>query len=396
MRIPLGRDHNVSQVGFNYRNVHCEECGEDYVYILEREGHGSSFSPLYLNSKGAEAEAQRQAEHNLDQMLKNEIDPVPCPSCGHFQANMIPVAQQLLHSWMTGLALAMMLVFAIGIITANNADQRPIREFSAVISGICLVITVGALLVQKKMRQVYNPNHLPISQRLELARQRAAGRAEQAESGLHRLEIQLDGNLQKKALSEYRFTLVGYRLIPAFMFLGLGLSFVYSSRDELMNGVASFWWPQAEGTLERLEISSEQSRDGKKTFYFLNVQYSFDVNRLAFSGNRYRLFPVKSGQQQEIATLKSRLEAQPTLISYSGSNPKVNVLVPGLTLPRFLLNSIGPLLCIFFGSMAWRNFLRLLHSRGDVDAHCESTVSGCTLSRPSEPEFPGGGGGLAT
>lgn len=374
MRIPLGRDHNVSLSGFDYRTVHCEECGEDYVYILDREGHGNSFNPMYLNSKGAEAEAHRQAEQNLQHMLKNEIDPVPCPSCGHFQANMIPVAQQLRHSWMTGLAVIMMLVFAISIITALNAEQRSKREIAAVISGVCLVITVGALVLQKILRQSYNPNHLAISQRLELARQRAASQAEQAESGLQRLEIQLDKDHLRKALSDYRFNLIGYRLMPAFMFLSLGLSFVYSSRDEVMDGVASFWWPKAEGTLERLDIGSEQSRDGKTTYYFLNVQYSFKVDEQTISGNRHRLFPVKSTKQHEIASLKSRLEAQPTVISYSGSDPRMNVLVPGLTVPRIIFNSIGPLLCIFFGSMAWRNSLRLVRSREELDAEWQAAA----------------------
>jgi hypothetical protein len=373
MGIPIGRDHNVSLSGFDYRTVHCEECGEDYVYILDREGQGNSFNPMYLDSKGAEAEAQRKAEENLQHMLEEEIDPVPCPSCGHFQANMIPVARQVRHSWMTGLALIMMLAFAISIITALGAKQLSTQVIAAVVSGVCLVITVCALLLQKLLQQSYNPNHLPISQRLELARQRAASQAEQAESGLQRLELQLYEKQFEKALSVYRFNLKK-RLIPAFMLLGLGLFFVYDSHNEAINGMASFWWAKAEGKLEILDITSNQSRDGKTTYYFLNVQYSFEVNKRTFSGNQHRLFPVISKNQDEIASLKSQLESQQTVISYSVSDPQMNVLVPGLTMPRIIRHSIGPLLCIFFGSMAWRIFLNLLRSRKELDAEWQAAV----------------------
>src|SRR5262245_5626145 len=72
------------------KRVPCENCQAEYVYILEREGTGIGTSLYWLNEEGAENNAVSSADTLLQEYLANDFDPIPCPSCGHYQKYMFP------------------------------------------------------------------------------------------------------------------------------------------------------------------------------------------------------------------------------------------------------------------------------------------------------------------
>lgn len=373
MRVPIGKDHNVEVSGFAYRTVTCEECGEQYTYLIERDAQGSGFSPLFLDQSGAERRAAEQAEQSLSEMLEGDIDAVPCPACGHFQSSMIPVAKALQHAWIDTAAILVTLVFAFCFIGAvgGRPDQQVARQWMGVIAALCGIVVTGLLLFQRRFRQNYNPNELDISTRLELGRLQAVGRIEQARNGLLRIEEIVDRNLREKALSGYRQSLY-YPLISSTMFFFMGLWFIMTIHQEAIAGLASVWWPEAEGSIVRLDIGSEMTDGGRRTLYRIDVEYIFDVDGRSYTGNRYRVYPVTSSDASQMKKILSGLDVGPASIRYSRSDPENNVLIPGLTWSRILLVSIGPVLSLLCFVILCRTIVRLIHSRRLVEIEWQS------------------------
>ncbi len=61
--------------------VICEHCGCHYEYEMRRVGVGTLYRSA-LTKADADKEAARIAADQLQRMLENECDVVPCPECG--------------------------------------------------------------------------------------------------------------------------------------------------------------------------------------------------------------------------------------------------------------------------------------------------------------------------
>src|SRR5262245_34352091 len=90
--------------------VPCENCGTEYVYVLEREGVGAGTSVYGLHDDTAQQNAESGAQEALGQYLTNDFDPVPCPACGHYQAFMFPKLIETRSPWPVAAALAALVV----------------------------------------------------------------------------------------------------------------------------------------------------------------------------------------------------------------------------------------------------------------------------------------------
>jgi hypothetical protein len=87
--IPIGTKHVIAVQGAVWKFVSCTHCQEPYAYLLELEATGEDHDLLFLDGKGSAERARAKAEENLLQKSRNCILPVPCPTCGFYQDDML-------------------------------------------------------------------------------------------------------------------------------------------------------------------------------------------------------------------------------------------------------------------------------------------------------------------
>jgi hypothetical protein len=92
--------------------VQCENCPTEYVYVLDREGVGVGTSVYGLYAEAAADNAESGAQDALGQYLANDFDPIPCPTCGHYQTFMFPKLIENRSPW-APLAVAATLVVGV-------------------------------------------------------------------------------------------------------------------------------------------------------------------------------------------------------------------------------------------------------------------------------------------
>lgn len=80
--IPYGMDYTAHLSGSILKMVRCEQCAQDYVYVLTRSAEGQGRSLLFLDNEGARERAASRAERRLREKLERSCDPVPCLHCG--------------------------------------------------------------------------------------------------------------------------------------------------------------------------------------------------------------------------------------------------------------------------------------------------------------------------
>src|SRR5262249_15408686 len=120
--IPIGTTHVAAVRGAVWKFVSCTHCQERYAYLLELEATGEVHDLLFVDGKGSAERARAQAEQNFLQKSRNVVLPVPCPSCGSYQADM---AQQLREEasvnrvQIVGLVIAVLSLVPLMFDTAN-------------------------------------------------------------------------------------------------------------------------------------------------------------------------------------------------------------------------------------------------------------------------------------
>jgi hypothetical protein len=87
--IPIGVKRVVAVQGAVWKFVSCAQCHEDFAYLLQLEAVGEDHDLLFLDAEDSTKRAQAHAEHNLSEQSRNVVAPVPCPSCGFYQADMV-------------------------------------------------------------------------------------------------------------------------------------------------------------------------------------------------------------------------------------------------------------------------------------------------------------------
>jgi hypothetical protein len=71
-----------------WKTVCCEHCPGEYAYKVTREATGTGRSVLFLDNDGAKERARQEAEENIARALDKAVEPVWCPECGSYQADM--------------------------------------------------------------------------------------------------------------------------------------------------------------------------------------------------------------------------------------------------------------------------------------------------------------------
>jgi hypothetical protein len=172
--IPYGKQHHCAVRVTGLKIIICEECKKPYAYAACRVGKGTDSDILWLNSAGATAAARAQAEADARDKLAKAIDPVPCPTCGWFQSNMItPARRRHLFFWhrfglWTALFSFVLLPLPYSILK-YSPDSLVANVFLRSTQVMCLggVVLVAARFV---LSQRFDPNKLPLKKRLQWGR----------------------------------------------------------------------------------------------------------------------------------------------------------------------------------------------------------------------------------
>ncbi|CAN5414330.1 hypothetical protein BH11PLA2_BH11PLA2_27240 [soil metagenome] len=185
--IPYARDYTATMSGTDFKFVVCEGCSGEYVYQLQRVASGSGTSYLFLDNKGASLRAEARARAQLKQSLAHAIEIVPCPTCGLIQKHMVPKARR---NYRRGLYNAGMILIIIGIAVgviggmkiAIDAERYGEGWISTAmwwtLTGMVCLIGIALLVVRWRMTSRYDPNRLPLEDRLALGQDLAYTRVE--------------------------------------------------------------------------------------------------------------------------------------------------------------------------------------------------------------------------
>jgi hypothetical protein len=163
--------------------VTCEKCTTEYVYVMQRESVGAGTSFYHLNDGGAANHATSAADETLSDVLKNDFDPIPCPSCGHYQRFMFPKLVGNTGLWVN---IALVVVSFASCLAAVSAIHRSVvyvqrskdDDFGKMIIGWSVFLVLGiagiGLSVLNKINvRRFDPNVGDPQRRIAIGRSRA-------------------------------------------------------------------------------------------------------------------------------------------------------------------------------------------------------------------------------
>ena len=144
--------------GTAVKHVKCEQCEQEYVYIVERKAKGHGASMGFSSGEGAQDRAKKKAKKTLDSELANAIEPVPCINCGWIQKDMIREARRRYLRWLfvVGLVVTFIAALVLLVILVNSLSNRAgsflTWTYVALGAGVVMLVT-RTVLVNK-----YDPN----------------------------------------------------------------------------------------------------------------------------------------------------------------------------------------------------------------------------------------------
>ena len=176
MIIPVvWKEYSCVLSGSAFKFVECEKCQQRYVYQMSRHVQGTGNSLYFLDNAGAEDRARNTAATELQTQLDNDCDPVPCISCGWYQANMQTKLRNEHQIWLFYMAIALIIPFIILTLLAYlmfvSVDPHPVvGAIFLVADGVVVSVAIGAILIRKHLASKLEPNGDPIESRMQLAR----------------------------------------------------------------------------------------------------------------------------------------------------------------------------------------------------------------------------------
>jgi hypothetical protein len=133
---PPGKKAVASVQGSVWKFVSCEHCPQRYAYLLELEATGEDLA--LLSADGSAERALVKAQENLSQKKQRCILPVPCPCCGHYQAEMSRLLKEeaSINPFQIGGALIAVLGF---IPLAFDIASNWVVTLVIGVAGVCLM-----------------------------------------------------------------------------------------------------------------------------------------------------------------------------------------------------------------------------------------------------------------
>jgi tellurite resistance protein len=119
--IPYGQRYTSRVSGSVTKLCRCEACSEEYLYTAKRKVSASGSSFLWLDNDGARERAISGAQGQIQAALAMAVDPVACPNCGWFQADMLSQLKRRRLTWVLCVALpAAFFVMMTGIVQRSE------------------------------------------------------------------------------------------------------------------------------------------------------------------------------------------------------------------------------------------------------------------------------------
>jgi hypothetical protein len=162
--IPVGQDYTATCEATVPKKVRCEQCRGEYFYLMKRLAVGSATSPLFLDNQGAGARARERAEDELQRQLKLECDPVPCPACGWYQAQMVATIRRAYRGWMRVVGAILLAASApsLAFTVSCASGVRPTDETTVtglwILTASLALFGLGSIVGRKIMASRYDPN----------------------------------------------------------------------------------------------------------------------------------------------------------------------------------------------------------------------------------------------
>lgn len=161
-------DYTARVQGRVLKLVPCESCNTEYVYILEREGVGAGTSVYGLYDETAQKNAEEGAHESLGEYLANDFDPVPCPTCGHYQNFMFPKLIETRSPWPLLGAIVTLVVGSLSLLSVMYWGtiylQRPsdLALERLGVAGVALAVAgligAGLAAAQRRRDRNFDPN----------------------------------------------------------------------------------------------------------------------------------------------------------------------------------------------------------------------------------------------
>jgi hypothetical protein len=168
--------------------VRCEKCEHKFYYKLVCKAFGRANLVPLADKEDARRTALGRAKQKLRELVQTQIAPVPCPECGWYQQNMVPLlrARQSPRMNKYGLAglLVGTLVAAVGF-AITSAGGAPLRQAGGArlalglgLLGLGAVVAVAGLLLILlrwfRSQTSYDPNDSKtVQERIALGRKLA-------------------------------------------------------------------------------------------------------------------------------------------------------------------------------------------------------------------------------
>src|SRR6516225_1521586 len=170
----IQKDYTAWRVGAVAKFVCCKKCGTEFAYTMMRHASGQGTSLYFLDNAGAEERAQRRAESKLQKALASEVEPVECPKCGCFQANMVREARRRYLKYMgpkyaaIALVVVVPIFFCGGVYINGVVAALPIVPWNSILySAIGLAAAIVLMpFVRFYLSLFYDPNRDTAEQRL--------------------------------------------------------------------------------------------------------------------------------------------------------------------------------------------------------------------------------------
>ena len=180
--IPLGQRHIVTATGSAPKLVHCESCSGDYVYFATVAAQGEGFSPLFLAGQAATDEAEHRAKAKLAEELAKAVQPIPCPTCGWYQHDMVAPARELRYAkkmWLCkvfgGFSVVMILPF---LLLASPGGGHMIPAWGVMLSATPAAAFAALFAFFARQSSRFDPNSVPQPERMRVGKTYALPEAE--------------------------------------------------------------------------------------------------------------------------------------------------------------------------------------------------------------------------
>lgn len=168
--IPTGKRYTSKVSGNGKKDVVCEKCGKTFSYTFPVEASGTYSSRLVHDSDAAKKEAEKKALENFNGAVKDAVLAVACPSCGHYQSNMIEPfrkskyrslefsRKKFLYTWFFGFLISAALGTALKEAAASNGLVQTISSFLLLYVFWFPLIPLGLRIFVFVARRRIDPN----------------------------------------------------------------------------------------------------------------------------------------------------------------------------------------------------------------------------------------------